>query len=109
VRTLTAAHERSPTAGESFRECSDCPEMIIAPTGQFKMGSPEGEGHESERARHDLKIAKPFAVAKFQLTFDEWDFCAAHGDCSPHVGDSGWGRGRRPAINMSWDDAQRPM
>jgi formylglycine-generating enzyme required for sulfatase activity len=41
-----------------------------------------------------------------RLTFDEWDACAAHGDCDPHVQDSRWGRGRRPTINISWDDAQ---
>ncbi len=53
-----------------------------------------------------MTIARPFAVAKFALTFDEWDACAAHGDCAQHVSDSGWGRGRRPVINVSWDDAQ---
>jgi formylglycine-generating enzyme required for sulfatase activity len=40
------------------------------------------------------------------LTFAEWDACVAHGDCVPHISDSGWGRGRRPAINVSWYDAQ---
>jgi formylglycine-generating enzyme required for sulfatase activity len=55
---------------------------------------------------HDVTIAKPFAVSKFELTFDEWDACAAHGDCDPHVSASGWGRGRQPAINVSWDDTQ---
>ena len=40
------------------------------------------------------------------LTFAEWDACVAHGDCVPHVSDSGWGRGQQPAINVSWDDAQ---
>ena len=43
-----------------------------------------------------MTIAKPFAVAKFELTFDEWDACALHGDCKSHVGDDVWGRGRRP-------------
>ena len=46
------------------------------------MGSPEGQGDDGERPQHDVTIAKPFAVAKFALTFDEWDACAAHGDCS---------------------------
>ena len=53
-----------------------------------------------------VAIAKPFAVSKFELTFAEWDACVAHGDCVPHVSDSGWGRGRQPVINVSWDDAQ---
>jgi formylglycine-generating enzyme required for sulfatase activity len=39
------------------------------------------------------------------VTFDDWDACVANGDCPP-APDSGWGRGRRPAINISWYDAQ---
>ena len=70
------------------------------------MGSPEGQGNDFERPTHEVTIAKPFAVAKFELTFDDWDACAAHGDCAQHVSDSGWGRGRRPAINVNWNDAQ---
>ena len=50
-------------------------------------------------------IAKPFAVSKFEVTFDDWDACVAYGHC-PRVPDAGWGRGQLPAINVSWDDAQ---
>ena len=93
VRALTAVQERALKPGDPVKECSDCPEMVVVPAGRFTMGSPEGEGDESERPRHPVQIAKPFAVAKFQLTFNEWDACVANGDCDPHVGDSGWGRG----------------
>jgi formylglycine-generating enzyme required for sulfatase activity len=78
--------------------------MIVVPAGRFLMGSPAGQGFV--RPQHEVTIAKPFAAAKFALTFDEWDACAARGACRPNVTDSGWGRGRRPAINVSWDDAQ---
>jgi formylglycine-generating enzyme required for sulfatase activity len=54
-----------------------------------------------------LKSQSPFAVSKFEVTFAEWDACAAHGDCTRHVDDRGWGRGRQPVISVSWDDAQR--
>ena len=40
------------------------------------------------------------------MTFQEWDTCEAYGDCGS-VGDNDWGHGRQPAINVSWDDAQR--
>ena len=106
VSALAAAQERALKPGDSFKECRDCPEMTGVPTGRFMMGSPEGQGDDSERPQHEVTIAKPFAVAKFELTFGEWDACAAHGDCAPDVSDTGWGRGRRPAINVSWDDAQ---
>ncbi len=101
-----SAWERALKAGNSFKECGDCPEMIVVPAGRFLMGSPAGQGYDSERPAHEVTIAKPFAVAEFALTFDEWDACAAHGDCNPRVDDEGWGRGRRPVINVSWDDAQ---
>ncbi|MBV8105386.1 MAG: formylglycine-generating enzyme family protein [Hyphomicrobiales bacterium] len=80
--------------------------MIVVSAGRFTMGSPESESDKSEQPAHDVQIAKPFAVAKFALTFDEWDACVAYGDCDPHVSDSSWGRGKRPTINVSWDDAQ---
>ena len=80
--------------------------MIVVPAGRFLMGSPAGRGDDDEHPQHEMTIAKPFAVSKFALTFDERDACAARGDCAPRVGDGGRGRGRRPAINVSWDDAQ---
>jgi formylglycine-generating enzyme required for sulfatase activity len=103
---LTAAQERALRAGDSFKECRDCPDMIVVSAGTFRMGSPAAQGRNTEHPQHEVTIAKPFAVAKFELAFDEWDNCAALGDCAPHVSDGGWGRGRRPAINVSWDDAQ---
>jgi formylglycine-generating enzyme required for sulfatase activity len=103
---LTEAQERALKPGDSFKECRDCPEMIVVPAGRFMMGSSEGQGNDSERTRHEVTIAKPFAVSKFAVTFDEWDACVGQGDCAKAVGDSGWGRGRRPVINVSWNDAQ---
>ena len=46
-------------------------------------------------------------MGKYEVTFAEWDACVADGGCNgykPH--DEGWGRGQRPVINVSWDDAQ---
>jgi formylglycine-generating enzyme required for sulfatase activity len=72
------------------------------------MGSPDDEKDRSfdESPQHKVVFSNPFAVAKFELTFQEWDTCVDHGDCDPHISASGWGRGRRPAINVSWDDAK---
>jgi len=83
--------------------------MVVIPAGAFTMGSPQAEpGHQlSEAPRHNVKFARPFAVSKFEVTFAEWDACAAYGDCIRHVDGSGWGRGRQPVISVSWDDAQR--
>ena len=106
---LSKETESSLKPLQSFRECArDCPEMTVMPAGEFIMGSPPGDtGSGDSLPQHKVLIAKPFAVSKFAVTFDEWDACAAHGDCDPGVSDSGWGRGRQPAINVSWDDARR--
>ena len=113
---LTADRERTFTLkqGGTFRECAKvqerdyCPEMVVVPAGSFEMGSPATEtSHKpEEEPLHRITIAKPFAVAKFELTFDEWDICVAYGDCR-HVNDFGWGRGQQPVIDVAWDDAQQ--
>ncbi|MGA7879457.1 MAG: formylglycine-generating enzyme family protein [Terrimicrobiaceae bacterium] len=83
--------------------------MVVVPAGQFVMGSSTSEKgrFRNEGPQHTVAIAKPFAVSKFEVTFDEWDACVAYGDCTPVVNDNGWGRGRRPVINVAWDDARR--
>jgi formylglycine-generating enzyme required for sulfatase activity len=106
---LTAEQERALRTGETFKECVSvskrCPEMVVVPAGEFMMGSPDGKGADEEHPQHKVTIAKPFAVSRFELTFDQWDACVAYGGCAP-VGDSSWGRGTQPVINVSWSDAQ---
>ena len=72
------------------------------------MGSPATEKgrYTNEGPQHSVTIAKPFAVSKFDVTFADWDACVLVGGC-PKVSDSGFGRGTRPVINVSWDDAQQ--
>jgi formylglycine-generating enzyme required for sulfatase activity len=53
-----------------------------------------------------VTLARPFAVGKYAVTFDEWDACVAAGGCTHKPGDRGWGRGRQPVIDVSWQDAQ---
>ena len=92
-----------------FRDCDECPEMAVVPAGSFTMGSPSDEKgrKDTEGPQHRVRIAKPFAVGRYEVTFAEWDACVAEGGCNGHrPGDKGWGRGRRPVINVSWKDAQ---
>jgi formylglycine-generating enzyme required for sulfatase activity len=72
------------------------------------MGSP---AEEAERLGGEVQvavsIARPFAVGKFAVTFDEWEACLADGGCNRYQpGDMKWGRGKRPVIAVSWDDAK---
>jgi len=104
LMTVGVAHAQSP--GSSIRDCPTCPEMIVVPAGEFVMGSPKSEsGHTDEKPQHTVKFAKPFAVSKFELTFDQWDACSAAGKC-PTAADDGYGRVNYPVINVSWKDAK---
>ena len=106
--SLKAPQESALKAGDTFKECqSGCPEMVVVPSGKFMMGSPASEGGiENEYPQHEVTIPKPFAIGKFEVTFAEWDACVAVGYC-PAVPDRGMGRGKRPAINVTWDEAVR--
>ena len=104
-----AAEAMAPKVGESFRDCPNCPEMVVVPAGSFMMGSPpdEPERLSDEGPRHKVTIKQPFAVGKYAVTFAEWDACVADGGCGGYKpSDQGWGRGDRPVINVNWDDAK---
>ena len=100
--------ERAPP-GAIFRDelgSGDAgPEMVVIPDGEFLMGSPEGEGSSVERPQHLVVIPGRFAVGRFAVTFEEWDAALSRGGVKYNPHDEGWGRGRRPVINVSWEDA----
>ena len=80
-----------------FRDCPECPEMVVIPAGGATRLAPG----------LDVTIAAPFAVGKFEVTFAEWDACVAQSGCSHLPDDRGWGRGRQPVMNVSWEDTQQ--
>ncbi len=94
--------------GEEFSDCDVCPRMVVVPAGTFTMGSPASEeGFDDEGPRHSVTISAPFAVGVYEVTFAEWDACVSAGSCGGYApADEGWGRGSRPVMNVSWDDAQ---
>ncbi len=100
----------APTAAnKSFKDCDDCPEMVVIPPGSFMLGSPatekERDGNEGPQRR--VTIGAAFAVGKYTVTFDQWEACTGVGSCRAHrPNDRGWGRANRPVINVDWADAQ---
>ena len=80
--------------------------MVDIPGGTFRMGDLSGEGDEDERPVHTVTVPA-FRMGKYEVTFAQWDACVADGGCGGYrPDDEGWGRGNRPVINVSWDDAQ---
>ena len=102
----TDARKGSSTAavqpGSTFKDCDVCPEMVVVPAGSFMMGSNKGEAEEKPVRK--VTIGAPLAVGKVEVTFSEWDACVAGGGCKHKPGDESWGRGKRPVINVSWND-----
>jgi len=97
-----------------------CPEMVVAPAGEFLMGATSSEIAaltkelsqaadlwKSEGPQRRVTVPRPFAVGRFAVTFAEWDACVADGGCNGYrPKDEGWGRGKQLVINVNWDDAK---
>ena len=106
IATASAQDHLKP--GETFRDCAECPEMVVIPAGSFSMGSPKGEkGRFRGEGPLDRGTSlRAVARGKYEGTFAEWDICVRVGGCSHRPKDRDWGRGNRPVIYMSWDDAK---
>lgn len=95
------------TPGEIFRDQLQDgnwgPEMVVIPAGQFRMGDIQGKGFDWELPVHNVFVSS-FAIGRYEVTFVEYDhFAEATGRQKPS--DYGWGRGLRPVINVSMEEA----
>ncbi len=79
------------------------PEMVVIPAGSFQMGSLRPYYDDSEYPVHSVRITS-FELSKYEVTFEEYDAFTDATD-RERANDEGWGRGRRPVINVSWHDA----
>jgi len=93
--------------GATFTDCTDCPTMVWIPGGMFTQGSPPDEPERLSGEGPQRTVSVPaFALGQTEVTFDQWSACVAAGACSHRPDDEDWGRGNRPVINVSWNDAQ---
>lgn len=117
-----SAHLR---AGQIFRDCRDCPQMVVIPPGHFLMGAPAREKGTSplEQPVHSVRL-RSFAAGRFDVTHDEYAAfvratrrptttgCAFTGRPGPFVDPKGsWSSlgfaqtGRDPVVCITWQDA----
>lgn len=92
---------------ETFKDCDDCPEMVVLPAGSFSMGSPETEPRRSddEGPQREVALAR-FAIGKFEVTFAQYAACREAGGCVGHDPFDGlnkdalWTGPQRPVMNL---------
>ena len=97
----------APQPGESFADPLSSggqgPEMVVVPAGGFSMGCVSGlDCYDDEKPVREVTISQPFAVSKYEITFEDYDRFSA----PDAVDDEGWGRGRLPVMKVSWNDAR---
>ena len=90
--SVVAPHQQ----GDVIRDCADCPELVVVSAGNFTK--------VDEASSIATNIDHDFAIGRNDITFDDWDRCVDDSACKAIADDSGWGRGSRPLIFVSFDD-----
>ncbi len=95
----------SRAAGETFRDCDYCPQMVSIPAGSFMMGSPASEAGRNDTEGPQRRVTVPaFAAGKYEVSWAQWDYCVAAGSCAS-LKAGGFGADPRPVTNVSWNEA----
>lgn len=81
------------------------PELVEIEPGCFQMGAAKGKASSDELPNHKVCINKAFYVGEHEVTFNEYDRFAV-ATKRPLPNDSGWGRGKRPVVDVDWEDAR---
>jgi formylglycine-generating enzyme required for sulfatase activity len=127
-RAVAGAEAQSLEPGHTFRDCSECPEMVVIPAGSFVMGSSAAEtarelvsmqsdesefnrrSLEWEHPQHSVSIAQPFAMGRYPVTRGEFAIFvhetgyAARSDCilyAPHIIHNVRSNWEKPAFSQS--------
>ena len=95
--------------GSTYKDCSECPEMVVVPSGSFIMGSPNSEiGRDpQEGPQRRVTIKKTFSVGKYEITYAQWISCIQERGCSNPSGNIDRDSRDMPATAISWEDAKQ--
>ncbi len=109
AKAIAAIERLRPSPGKTFRDCPDCPLMMSLAPATVTLGAPadDAAARPNEKPARPVTFANSFAIGVTEVTFAQWEACVAAKGCTSLPKDNGWGRGNRPVINVSWDDAQQ--
>jgi len=106
-KTSTSPVVQSPgqslAPGSIFKECKNCPQMVVVPAGIYIMGL-GGKGRHGPP--HRVNFKRPLAVGRYEVKFSEWFACVRDEVCIHQPHDHKWGRIGRPVINITWHQAK---
>lgn len=95
-----------------FRDCPNCPEMVIVPKSSFLMGLHKADGIYkymnkgiSYRPRHIVNFVDNFAVGRFEISNRNWDACVKEQGCKEVTRSETSASDKQPRVSVSWDDA----
>jgi formylglycine-generating enzyme required for sulfatase activity len=98
------APAKAVAAGTDIKDCPACPTLVSISGGTFTMGNNTSD--PSEKPAHQVTVAAPFAIGRYEVSLQEWEACAAAGACQKIAQRQGAGPGA-PMRDVSWDDAQQ--
>jgi formylglycine-generating enzyme required for sulfatase activity len=89
--------------GHTFRDCKDCPEMVVIPSGSFMMGSPENEPNRYPEEGPQRKVSiEQFAAGKFDITKEQWALFVKETN-KPATGGCSWSGMQTDTSVKPWD------
>ena len=81
------------------------PELVEIPAGEMAVSDPDRRSSRTDGVEpRRVVFERPFQIGRFEITFEQWDYCHQAGACAHRPHDKGWGRADRPVIDVSWDD-----
>lgn len=105
-KSLDVSLRKTPVPGATFYNDLASgikgPSMVIVPSGSFMMGN---AGGSTTSPSHKVRFQNPFAVSQYEITFADYEQFAK-ATKRPVPSDNRWGKGSRPVINITWQDAK---
>jgi formylglycine-generating enzyme required for sulfatase activity len=102
---LAPAQEVGHVFSDSLPQGKQGPPLVVVPAGRYLLGDHSGRGNHNERPLTPIEISQPFAIGRYEVTFNDWQQYA-EASATPMPDNEGWGlSAQRPVIHVSWHQA----